>query len=158
MHGLAECALRQNGGVITLGPTTLLHEAYLNISGRQGVAFVERSRFLAYAARAMRGLLIDYARRRRTYKHGSQYEITLTDSDGATRLLATADELSALGDALDELTAFDPSLAEVVDLYFFCGYSCAEIGAMRGVSERTVERDWRKARLLLHEVLRGDST
>ena len=158
LHRLAEHALRRDGGAITLGPTTLLHEAYLNISGREGVAFADRGRFLAYASRAMRGLLIDYARRRRAKKRGRQLEITLdgenTPSDESAQ---TAVELTRLGDALAELTALEPALAEVVDLHFFCGFSFGEIAALRNVSERTVQRDWRKARLLLHHGLSDDT-
>src|SRR5918911_5208188 len=79
---LAEHHLRRGGGAaMTLGPTTLLHEAYLNVAGRDQVAFPDRSRFLAYASRAMRGLLIDYARRRRAQKRGRLLEITLAGDE-----------------------------------------------------------------------------
>jgi RNA polymerase sigma factor (TIGR02999 family) len=150
--------LRRNGGALTLGPTTLLHEAYLNVAGRNGVAFPDRARFLAYASRAMRGLLIDYARRRRATKRGREFEITLTDEGAPSGdVMRTAEELAQLGDALGELGALEPALAEVVDLHFFCGFSFAEIAALRGVSERTVYRDWRKARLLLHQSLHDDA-
>jgi DNA-directed RNA polymerase specialized sigma24 family protein len=134
LHRLAEHHLRRAGPSGGLGATTLLHEAYLNVSGREGVAFADRSRFLSYASRAMRGLLIDFARRRGAVKRGSALEVTL-------------------GDALAELAAVDPPLAELVDLHFFCGFAFAEIAALRGVSDRTVRRDWRKARLLLHHAL-----
>jgi len=77
LHRLAEANLRHAGSALTLGTTTLLHETYLNIAGRKDIAFAERARFLAYASRAMRGLVIDYARRRRAKKRGSQFEITL---------------------------------------------------------------------------------
>jgi RNA polymerase sigma factor (TIGR02999 family) len=79
LHRLAEQNLRRGGLSLTLGPTTLVHEAYLNVATRDGVAFVDRSRFLAYASRAMRGLVIDHARRRQAKKRGRQLEITLTD-------------------------------------------------------------------------------
>ena len=154
LHGLAEAHLRRDGGKLSLGTTTLLHEAYLNIAGRVREPFADRSRFLAYASRAMRGLVIDYARRRRAKKRGRHLEITLvgdeTPSDEATR---AADALQRLGDALDELAAIQPALAELVDLHFFSGFSFAEIAELRGVSERTVQRDWRKARLLLQHAL-----
>jgi RNA polymerase sigma factor (TIGR02999 family) len=155
LHRLAEHALRRDGGSLTVGPTTLLHEAYLNMSGRREVAFADRSRFLAYASRAMRGLVIDFARRRQASKRGRLLEITLSGdeqpSDDESRSSA---ELVQIGDALGELGDLEPSLAEVVDLHFFCGFSFAEIAALRRVSERTVQRDWRKARLLLHHALR----
>ena len=157
LHRLAEHALRRDGGAMTLGATTLLHEAYLNIAGREDVAFADRARFLAYASRAMRGLLIDYSRRRRTRKRGRHLEITLVgDEEPSSEATRTAEELALLGDALGELTALEPALAEVVDLHFFCGFSFAEIATLRRVSERTVQRDWRKARLLLHHGLTDD--
>ena len=154
LHELAERNLRRAGAPPTLGATTLLHEAYLNISAREGVAFPDRGRFLAYASRAMRGLVIDYARRRRTWKRGRELEITLTEDLGVSSGgLADAEELQRLGDALDELAMLEPALAELVDMHFFGGFAFAEIAELRGVSERTVQRDWRKARLLLHRTL-----
>lgn len=159
LHRLAEHNLRRAGAALTLGTTTLLHETYLNIAGREHVAFADRSRFLAYASRAMRGLVIDYARRRRALKRGRQFEITLATTDEspgqATRIVA---ELEQLGDALGELAELQPALAELVDLHFFCGFSFGEIATLRQVSERTVQRDWRKARILLHQALLDDST
>jgi RNA polymerase sigma factor (TIGR02999 family) len=158
LHRLAEHALRRDGGSLTVGPTTLLHEAYLNMAGRQDVVFADRSRFLAYASRAMRGLVIDFARRRQASKRGRLLEITLSgDEEPSADASRSAAELVQIGDALGELADLEPSLAEVVDLHFFCGFSFAEIGALRRVSERTVQRDWRKARLLLHRAIRDDA-
>lgn len=148
LHRLAKRQLARSGGGVTLGPTTLLHEAYLNISSRDPAAFPDRGRFMAYAARVMRGLIIDYVRRRQALKRGGGFCITrsIDDVDPAT------DEkvLARISDALDELATADPSLAEVVDLKFFCGFSLAEIAGMRGVSERTVQRHWERARIYLH--------
>jgi RNA polymerase sigma factor (TIGR02999 family) len=154
LHRLAEYNLRRAGYVLTLGATTLLHEAYLNIAGRENVAFAERSRFLAYASRAMRGLIVDYARHRRAQKRGRQFEITLGDDQASSgETMESAGELAELGDALEELMELEPALAELVDLHFFCGFSFVEIASLRQVSERTVQRDWRKARLLLQQAL-----
>ena len=155
LHRLAEHHLRHGGSSpLTLGATTLLHEAYLGIAGRETVSFQDQPRFLAYASRAMRGLVIDYARRRRARKRGRELEITLDgDELPAEEALRTARELEELGDALDELASVDSALAELVDLHFFCGFPFTEIAALRGVSERTIQRDWRKARLLLHRSL-----
>ena len=157
LHKLAAHARRRDGGAITVGPTTLLHEAYLNMVGRSDTTFADRSRFLAYASRAMRGLVIDYARRRRAIKRGRLLEITLNgDEEPFSDAAHSAADLVRLGDVLGELAELDPSLAEVVDLHFFCGFSFAEIAALRRVSERTVQRDWRKARLLLHSAIRDE--
>ena len=109
---------------------------------------------MAYAARVMRGLIIDHARSRRAQKRGGLFEITALDTDVAEQV-ADAGALSRLSDALDELAAVDASLAEIIDLKFFCGFSFTEIGAMRGVSERTVQRDWEKARIYLHRIMNG---
>ena len=154
LHRLAEGSLRRAGASVTLGATTLLHEAYLNMAGRKGVAYPDQARFLGYASRAMRGLIIDYTRRRRAKKRGRELEITL-DGEEVQPAEAARDarELEQLGDALEELATLEPALAELVDLHFFCGFSFAEISVLRGISERTVQRDWRKARILLHRTL-----
>jgi RNA polymerase sigma factor (TIGR02999 family) len=153
LHRLAEHTLRRDGGSLTLGTTTLLHEAYLRIVGRTDLVFDDRVRFFAYASRAMRSLVIDFARRRRALKRGAQFEITLDDDAVAGAGTHDPDMLLRVGDAVTTLAAVDASLAELVDLHFFGGFSLVEIAGFRGVSERTVQRDWRKARLLLRESL-----
>lgn len=153
LRRMARRELSKRGAGVTLGATTLLHDAYLNISGREGAAFPDRNRFMAYAARVMRGLIIDYARSRHAQKRGGQFEITSIRTDIAEAIPEVTD-LDMLSDALNELTTVDPRLARIVDLKFFCGFSFAEIAAMSGVSERTVQRDWEKARIYLYEVLR----
>ena len=155
LHRMARRELSKRGAGVTLGATTLLHDAYLDISGREGTHFPDRSRFMAYAARVMRGLIIDYARSRQAQKRGGQFEITSIRTDIAASVPEAAD-LTRLSDALDELATIDPRLARIVDLKFFCGFSFAEIAAMSGVSERTVQRDWEKARIYLHHVLHDE--
>ena len=155
LHRLARRELWRSGAAVSMGATTLLHEAYIDMSGRDTLAFPDRARFLAYAARAMRGLIIDYARSRHAHKRGGQFEITALDTNISNEVADQID-LSQVGDALDELAKLEPDLAQVVDLKFFCGFSFAEIAAMRGVSERTVQRDWEKARIYLHRSLRED--
>jgi RNA polymerase sigma factor (TIGR02999 family) len=152
LHRMARRELSRRGAGVTLGATTLLHDAYLDISGREGTEFPDRNRFMAYAARVMRGLIIDYARSRQAQKRGGQFEITSIRTDLA-EAIPDATDLTRLGDALDELGAVDPRLARIVDLKFFCGFSFGEIAAMSSVSERTVQRDWEKARIYLHHVL-----
>ena len=155
LHRLARRELAR-GGPMTLGATTLLHEAYLDISGRDGVVFPDRARFMSYAARVMRCLIIDHIRRRHAVKRSGVFELTSPDTVVVDR--ATDERhLTRISDALDELATVDAALAEVVDLKFFCGFSFAEIGAMRGVSERTVQRHWEKARIYLHRALGEDA-
>jgi RNA polymerase sigma factor (TIGR02999 family) len=104
----------------------------------------------------MRTIIIDHARRRRAVKRGGEFEITTLDTTAAADAVNDS-ELSEIGVALDALAGFDPALAEIVDLKFFCGFSFAEIAAMRGTSERTVQRHWEKARLYLYRTIRPDS-
>lgn len=153
LHDLASRQLSRGPGA-TLGTTTLLHEAYLNISGREGARFPDRARFMGYAAKVMRGLIIDYARRRQALKRGGGFEVTSLGDDIAAGSRADADELAQIGAALEELTAADPALAELVDLKFFSGFSLSEIGRMRGVSERTVQRQWEKAKTYIYRAVR----
>ena len=159
LHRLAESHLRRGANGLGLSTTTLLHEAYLDLVARPDLGFPDRNRFLGYAARAMRGIVIDYARHSRAQKRGGgAFEVTLSSAALTPDSAMDADELSRLSDALDELGALEPALAELVDLHFFCGYSLCEIATMRGVSERTAQRDFRKARLLLqHALLAGDA-
>lgn len=155
LHGLAKRVLERSGSGVTLGVTTLLHEAYVDISARDGLAFPDRGRFLAYAARVMRGLIIDFARERRALKRGGGFQITTLDTRVAEGV-PDHEALTQLSEALDELAAVEPWLARIVDLKFFCGFSFAEIAAIRGVSERTVQRSWEKARLYLYRTLQQD--
>jgi len=152
LHRLARRELHRRGPLGGLGATTLLHEAYLSMSGTAGTVFVDRARFMGYAARVMRGLIIDDVRRRTSEKRGGLFHITVLDGDVGAR--ATSPQaLVRIGDALDELAQVDPELSEIVDLKFFCGFSFAEIAAMRGVSERTIQRNWEKGRLYLHQAI-----
>jgi RNA polymerase sigma factor (TIGR02999 family) len=153
LHRLARRELARSGAQVMLSPTTLLHEAYLDISGREGSMFPDRARFMGYAARVMRGLIIDYARSRQAVKRGGRFEITSLGTE-VGESVADSRELEKIGEALDELAAVDADLAQIVDLKFFCGFSFVEIAAMRGVSERTVQRGWEKARLYLHGAIR----
>jgi RNA polymerase sigma factor (TIGR02999 family) len=138
----------------TLSATTLLHEAYLQMAGHQGVVFPDRARFMAYASRVMRGLIIDYMRSRQAQKRGGRFEITALSTD-IGNVVPDDQELSRLSDALDELATTDELLAQVVDLKFFCGFSLREIATMRGVSERTIQREWERARIYLHRAIRS---
>jgi RNA polymerase sigma factor (TIGR02999 family) len=152
LHRMARRELSGRRGSVTIGVTTLLHEAYIKMSDRDGIAFPDRARFMAYAARVMRGLIIDHVRRRRANKRGGLVKMTVLDTTDADRV-ANEHELQRISDALDELAKADATLAEIVDLKFFCGFSFAEIAAMRDASERTIQRHWEKARLYLHRAL-----
>lgn len=154
LRRLAQLELRRFPS-LGVSATTLVHEAYVNLAGREEVAFAERGKFLGYTARAMRGLLIDFARRQQALKRGAGFEITQLSTKIGDQA-ADAVELGRLSDALDAIARLDPRLAELVDLKYFCGFSFAEIAQFRGVSERTVQRDWEKARLVLFRSLEPD--
>ena len=151
LHRIASRELRRGAGpAAALRTTSLLHEAYLDMAARSGPKFPDRARFMGYASRVMRGLVIDHARNRRAQKRGGQFAITVLEEEAVGDERVDGEELARINDALEVLERVDRDLAQVVDLKFFCGFSFAEIAAMRGVSERTVKRDWRKARIYLH--------
>lgn len=151
LRQIAQREVRRGIG-LALSPTTLLHETFFKVQQRSDLAFPDQARFLAYAARAMRTLVIDYARNRQAQKRGAAFEITSLPTE-LPEHSADVVELEHMSAAIDELAKVDASLAQLVDLKFFCGYSLIEIAAMRGVSERTAQRDWEKARVLLKRAL-----
>jgi len=156
LHRIARRELARQGRHLTLSPTTLLHRAYINVAERSTVDFADAPAFVGYAARVMRGLVIDHARRRRALKRGGHFVLVPLDAD-APESPVNDRELVRIGEALDDLAGTDPELAQVVELKFFCGLSFAEIAAIRKVSERTVQRNWEKARIYLHRSIRRDT-
>ena len=154
LHRIAKRELARRGVPVSLGATTLLHQAYIEMAAKEGGCFPDEARFMAYASRVMRGLIIDYARNRSAQKRGGQFHIT---ASGAESLEAyDVPGLDSIGNALDELAKSEPALAEIVDMKFFCGFTFAEIGVLRNISERTAQRQWEKARIYLHHKLSMD--
>lgn len=154
LHRVAKRELARGGVAVSLSATTLLHQAYIEMAGRDSTSFPDQARFMGYAARVMRGLIIDHVRSRSAQKRGGQFEITSLGN----QIENTVDdrELTQISEALDELAKADPALSQVVDLKFFCGFAFVEIAAMKGISERTVQRQWEKARIYLHRKIRTD--
>jgi RNA polymerase sigma factor (TIGR02999 family) len=155
LHRLAKCQIGRQAAPITISPTTLLHRAYIEMADRASISFPDYPRFIGYASRVMRGLIIDHFRNRRAQKRGSLFQAIPWTFDMGEK---PVDDQSVLliDDAMDELTKVAPQLAEVVNLKFFCGFSFAEIAVIRKVSERTVQREWEKARIYLHRSIRPD--
>ncbi len=147
LRRLARSQLRRMGPMTLLDTTGLVHEAYLRLQASTGLDFADRHRFLGYASRLMRAVAVDAARSRGAQKRGGGLVfITLgTEHDG----VAGSSDVLRVDEALDELAAFDERLARVVEMRYFGGLSEGEIAACLGVTERTVQRDWRKARLVL---------
>jgi len=155
LHRTADRLIRRHGSGLTLDPTALLHETYLDLSQRD-LRFDGRPQFFAYVGRAMRTIIIDHVRRRSALKRGAGFILTSLDDDPeAGNITAPGSvEVARLNEAIKELACRNASLAELVNLKFFCGLSFGEIATLRAVSERTVQREWRKARLFLLEILR----
>lgn len=144
---------RAGGGAETLRTTALVHEAFLKLS-RQDV-FRDRAHFLATASLAMRQVLVSHARARLAGKRGSgEAALPLEAAEG---VLSESDErVVALDEALEKLEASHPRLARVVECRYFAGLSEPETAAALGVTDRTVQRDWAKAKALLYEALGAD--
>lgn len=152
LHRIAKRELARQGVPVSLGATTLLHKAYLEMAAKDGAAFPDQARFMGYASRVMRGLIIDHARNRSAQKRGGQFLITSSATDAANEVVDDR-ALTRIDEALDELARADSGLAQIVDLKFFCGFTFAEIGVLKNISERTAQRQWEKARIYLHQQL-----
>ena len=156
-HELREIAgrlIRREAEGHSLQPTALVHEVWFKLAGPRAPAAVDRNHFLALAARAMRQVLVDHARGRRALKRGGPH-IDLTIADDRLGLVLPIDDLIAVDEALSLLGSHNPRLAKGVELRFFAGLSEEESAEVLGVTTRTVQRDWSKARAWLHSEL-GD--
>lgn len=158
LHALARSQRRKAAaGLHTLDTTGLVHELYLDLNHARSLPQQSRGQFFAYAATAMRHILVDAARRRLALKRGGRSEHLPADSVA----LASDDEaheLLAVDQALDSLRDMEPRLAKVIELRFFAGLEVCDTACALGCAERTVVRDWKKARMFLHQTLnhRGD--
>ena len=156
LHELAARQLRRSGGDITLGTTTLLHEAYLKVVANERDRAVDRTRFLAYSSRVFRGLVIDYIRARRAKKRGGEFAITLLGDSDPAAPIDDNDDLEPLARGLEQLAVIDPELSRVVDLHVFGGFTLKEVAALQEWSLRTTERNWQQARMLLGRIISGE--
>jgi RNA polymerase sigma factor (TIGR02999 family) len=155
LHRLA-ARVRQGDPSATLTPTALVNEAWIKLAGSPGLGTVSRLHFKRIAARAMRQVLIEAARRRNAGKRGGGLAV-ITFDEAVDQPVNSADELLALNDALTELARLEPRQAMMVESRFFGGLDVAETAELLGVSEATILRDWRAARAWLAKELRKAS-
>lgn len=154
LRRLAHARLGQGSPDRILGTTALVHECFLKLRGAGRLSLNDRAHFMAYAASVMRSVIVDVARARRAERRGGDAVAVTLDSRVADETPAPEDEILDVHEALRALGALDERLVKVVEMRYFAGLEEAEIGAALGVTERTVRRDWRKARLLLAAALR----
>jgi RNA polymerase sigma factor (TIGR02999 family) len=153
LRRLARARLRGGGRQTLLDTTSLVHESYLRFVANKRLRLEDRVHFMCYAGRVMRSVIVDFARRRGALRRGrgtTRVSLTL-EIDGAARGEA---EILRVNEALDALSALDPRMARVVEMRYFGGMNETEIAEALAVTDRTVRRDWEKARLWLAEWLR----
>jgi len=154
LRRLARSQLRRNQTITQLDATSLVHESYLRLQNAGQLRTDERGEFMAYMAQVMRSVIVDFVRARAADKRGGNYELVTLDTDLGDQLPDAEAEILHVHEALQVLSASDPRLGSVVEMHYFGGMSEAEIAGVLGVSDRTVRRDWEKARLLLAVALR----
>jgi RNA polymerase sigma factor (TIGR02999 family) len=154
LRKLARARLRAGGRNTLLDTSSLVHESYLRFAGAGRLRLEDRVHFMRWAGRVMRSVIVDFARQRRADRRGGgAARLTLTTGI-AERGQAGAREILRVHDALDEIAAHDRRMADVVQMRYFGGLTESEIGEALGVTERTVRRDWERARLFLREALK----
>lgn len=155
LRRLAHARLARGGRHTLLETTVLINECYLKLASAGRLTINDRTHFLAYAARAMRSIIVDFARTRVRERRGGDAPHVTLNTEVAQGLPAGDDQIVAIHESLQALAAREPRLAQVVEMRYFGGLSEQEIAAALDVTDRTVRRDWEKARLLLADALRG---
>jgi len=153
LRRLARARLRAGGRSTLLDTTGLVHESYLRFAGARSLQLEDRAHFMRYAGRVMRSVIVDFARRRNAGRRGgvAHVHLTLRTGDGVT---TGGKEILRVHEALEGLAKLDARMAQVVEMRYFGGMSELEIAEALAVTDRTVRRDWEKARLWLAEALK----
>jgi RNA polymerase sigma factor (TIGR02999 family) len=157
LHQLARSRLRQAGELTQLHTTDPLHESFLRLQQAAPGSFPDKQHFMAYAARAMRSVVVDLVRSRKALRHGGELACETLHTDvqlDALTAHSADEEVLRVNEALADLAKLERRLATVVELRYFGGLTDGEIAAMLGLTLRTVQRDWAKARIYLSLVLR----
>lgn len=155
LRRLAQARLRRHQSMTLLDTTSLLHESFLKLVGNHGLAVQDRRHFFAYAAHVMRSVIVDFARARNSERRGGDVQMVTLDTGLANQIASPQTDVLRVHEALEVLGAADPRLAQVVEMRYFAGLTEVEVAEILGVTERTVRRDWTKAKLLLAAALDG---
>ncbi len=154
LRTLARSRLRRSETITLLDTTSLVHESYMRYLDARELSFADRGKFFAYAASVMRSIVVDEVRKRHAERRGGSAIHVELDTGSIGDLAGDDGQIVRVHEALDDLAALDPRLARVVEMRYFAGLSEVEIADALDVTERTVRRDWNKARTLLLEALR----
>jgi RNA polymerase sigma factor (TIGR02999 family) len=154
LRRLARSRLRKSGEITLLETTALVHESFMRFRGAGALDFPDRQHFLAYASRVMRTVVVDMVRARQAERRGGHAVHQTLQTSAASPVAAAHDEqILQVHEALEAFAKVDPRAASMVELRYFGGLTEPEIAAVLGVTERTVQRDWQKARLYLSTLL-----
>jgi RNA polymerase sigma factor (TIGR02999 family) len=154
IHRMARARLHENGPITLLDTTSLAHEAYLRLEGAGRIDLDSRGRFMAYVSQVLRNVIVDFARKRSAERRGGGQAHMTLNTEIAGSIGNQDEDIIRINDALDELDKSDPRLRQVVEMRYFAGLSEQEIATALGVTDRTVRRDWERARLLLSVSLK----
>ncbi len=153
LRQMARARLRAHQPLTLLDTTALVHESFLRLVKTGRVEVGDRSHFLGYAARVMRSVIVDFVRRKQAERRGGdQFHVTLNTAIAGS-VANTEEDVLRISEALDELAQVDARAVQVVEMRYFAGMTEQEIAEALGVTERTVRRDWEKAKLLLKAAL-----
>ena len=153
LRRLARARLAAGGRYTLLDTTALVHESFLRLERAGNLPINDGEHFLAYATKTMRSVVVDYARRRKAERHGGGCAHTSLNTVHAEEITASEDEILEVHEALEVLAGVDPRLVQVVEMRYFGGLTDVEIGQALEVTDRTVRRDWDRARVLLAGLL-----
>jgi RNA polymerase sigma factor (TIGR02999 family) len=154
LHEMAHQRLHRSNRVTSLDTTALVHECYLRLVRLGQLQTRDRSHFLAYAACVMRSIVVDFVRQRLAKRRGGDELRVTLGTDIRESSTVSEEQIMQVDEALQELAILDPRLVQVVEMRYFAGFTVEQIAESRGVTTRTIRRDWEKARLLLYAALR----
>lgn len=154
LRRLARARLRPHQTMALLDTTALVHESFLKLVDQKALAVEGRRHFFAYASQVMRSVIVDFARANNAGRRGGEFQHLVLDTALGESLAEPQDDVLRVHEALQSLAVAEPRLAQIVEMRYFGGLTEAEVADALDVSERTVRRDWEKARLLLFAALK----